>query len=325
MLATTCAAHAQSPVRQHLNFDDGWKFHLGHAADPHRDFNYGIANILAKTGDAAHTAINMDFDDKSWSSVQLPHDWAVTLPFEHVPNGDLDSHGYRSVGGLFPEHSIGWYRKSFTIDRADSGKRFVIQFDGIFRDSKVWINNCYLGGHFSGYSGSSYDITDFIRFNSKNVIVVRADASQFEGWFYEGAGIYRHTWLNVYDNLHIAREGGVYVHTTSVNDNATITVSTKLENKNLHAAAATVTTYITDRTGKKLTGTKEQPLSLAINATGAITLKSGSNTYSGTTLVNTGTLIAGVTNALGNTAYLYVSPTAAFNLSCSPFWFTPGV
>ena len=64
---------------------------------------------------------------------------------------------------LFPENSIGWYRKTFTIDRTDSGQRFVLQFDGIFRDSKVWINNCYLGGHFSGYSGSSYDITDFLR------------------------------------------------------------------------------------------------------------------------------------------------------------------
>ena len=271
MLALTFAGHAQPAVRQRLSFDDGWKFHLGHAADPHRDFNYGIGNILAKTGDAARTAISMEFDDKGWASVQLPHDWAVTLPFEHVANGDLDSHGYRSVGGLFPEHSIGWYRKTFTIDRADSGRRFVIQFDGIFRDSKVWVNNCYLGGHFSGYSGASYDITDFIRFGNKNVIVVRADASQYEGWFYEGAGIYRHTWLNVYDNLHIAQEGGVYVHTTSVGDKAIVTTSTKLENKNLHAASATVTTYITDRAGKKLAESREQPLSLAVNGIGAIT------------------------------------------------------
>ncbi|HEY8970265.1 MAG TPA: sugar-binding domain-containing protein, partial [Puia sp.] len=156
LLGITGAAFSQS-VREHLNFDEGWKFHLGHASDPHRDFNYGIANILAKTGDPGHnTAINMDFDDRGWASVQLPHDWAVGLPFEHVSNGDVDAHGYHAVGGLFPENSIGWYRKTFTIDRADSGRRFVLQFDGIFRDSKVWINNCYLGGHFSGYSGSSY-------------------------------------------------------------------------------------------------------------------------------------------------------------------------
>ena len=95
-----------------------------------------------------------------------PHDWAVGLPFANVPNGDVDAHGYHAVGGLFPENSVGWYRKTFSLDRADSGGRFVIQFDGIFRDSKVWINNCYLGGHFSGYSGSSYDITDFVRFGA---------------------------------------------------------------------------------------------------------------------------------------------------------------
>src|SRR5882757_601643 len=233
-LALTAAGFAQPIARQHINFDEDWKFHLGHATDPHRDFGYGITNILAKTGDAGrNTAINMDFDDKGWATVQLPHDWAVSLPFEHVANGDVDSHGYRAVGGLFPENSIGWYRKTFTIDRADSGKRFVIQFDGIFRDSKVWINNCYMGGHFSGYSGSSFDVTDFIRFNAKNTLVVRVDAGQYEGWFYEGAGIYRHTWLNVCDNLHIAPEGGVYVHTSSTADKATVNVSTKVENRNI--------------------------------------------------------------------------------------------
>lgn len=267
----TGTAFSQS-VREHRNFDEGWKFHLGHASDPHRDFNYGIANILAKTGDPGYnTAINMDFDDKGWASVQLPHDWVVGLPFEHVSNGDVDAHGYHAVGGLFPENSIGWYRKTFTIDRADSGRRFVIQFDGIFRDSKVWINNCYLGSHFSGYSGSSYDITDFIRFNGKNTIVVRADASQYEGWFYEGAGIYRHTWLNVFDDLHIAQDGGVYVRTASAGDKTTVTVTTRVENRGLGATAATVSAYITDRAGKELARTKEHSLSLAINGIGSVT------------------------------------------------------
>jgi beta-galactosidase len=271
LLGITGTAFSQS-VREHRNFDEGWKFHLGHANDPHRDFNYGIANILAKTGDPGHnTAINMNFDDKGWASVQLPHDWAVGLPFEHVSNGDVDSHGYHAVGGLFPENSIGWYRKTFTMDRADSGKRFVLQFDGIFRDSKVWINNCYLGGHFSGYSGSSYDITDFLRFNAKNTIVVRVDASQYEGWFYEGAGIYRHAWLNVFDDLHIAQDGGVYVRTNSAGDKTTVTVTTRVENRNIQPASATVSTYITDRSGKQLTQAKEQPLNLAVNGIGSVT------------------------------------------------------
>src|ERR1700742_2812921 len=102
--------------RQHINFDKDWKFHLGNATDPHRDFNYGIANILAKTGEAANTCIRMDFDDRAWTPVQLPHDWAVSLRFSHVPNGDVDAHGYHAVGALFPENSIGWYRKTFSVN-----------------------------------------------------------------------------------------------------------------------------------------------------------------------------------------------------------------
>ena len=226
--------------RQVMNFDKDWKFHPGHATDPHRDFNYSIANILAKTGDAGNTCIRMDFDDRSWQSVQLPHDWAVSLPFEHVSNEDVDAHGYHAVGALFPENSIGWYRKTFTLPHGDSGKRFVVRFDGIFRDSKVWINGCYLGGHFSGYGSAAYDITDFIHFGSDNTVVVRADASQDEGWFYEGAGIYRHAWLESFTNVHAAEVGGVFVHTTTTGDQATVTIETRVVNEEIHAADAMV-------------------------------------------------------------------------------------
>ena len=249
-------------AQQRLSFDDGWKFHLGNASDPHRDFNYGIGNILSKTGDADRTAIRSDFDDKDWETVQLPHDWAVGLPFVHIANGDLDSHGYHAVGGLFPENSIGWYRKTFVLEKGDSGRSVLLQFDGIFRDSKVWINNCYLGGNFSGYTGSSYDITDFLHYGGKNTVVVRVDASQFEGWFYEGAGIYRHAWLDISDNRHIARAGGVFVHTAAAGDGAEVTVETKVENSGLSDAQLSVTTYITDRDGKAIGQGQERPLSV---------------------------------------------------------------
>jgi beta-galactosidase len=264
------AASGQSPNgRQHLNFDEGWKFHPGHATDPHRDFNYGIANILSKTGEADNTCIRMDFDDRAWETVKLPHDWAVALPFAHVDNGDVDAHGYHAVGALFPENSIGWYRKSFSIGRADSGTRFVLRFDGIFRDSKVWINNCYLGGHFSGYGGAAYDITDFVHFNGKNTVVVRVDASQYEGWFYEGAGIYRHAWLDSYSKVHIA-EGGVFVHTTTSGDQSDVTIETRVVNQEIHAADAVVSAYITDRDGKKIMQSAAQSVSLATGKEGTV-------------------------------------------------------
>jgi len=269
IFAAYVTAHGQSSGRQRMNFDKDWKFHLGHATDPHRDFNYSIANILAKTGDAANTCIRMDFDDRSWQTVQLPHDWAVSLPFANVDNDDVAAHGYHAVGALFPENSIGWYRKTFTLAHGDSGRRFVLRFDGIFRDSKVWINNCYLGGHFSGYGGAAYDITDFIHFGSKNTVVVRVDASQYEGWFYEGAGIYRHAWLESFPNVHAAELGGVFVHTSTGGDQTAVTVETRVVNQEIRAADATVSAYITDRDGKKIAQGSEQSLSLATGREGA--------------------------------------------------------
>src|ERR1700722_13054163 len=95
------------PARERRSFDDDWRFHPGHATDPHRDFDYTVANILSKTGDARNTCIRMDFDDRSWTTIQLPHDWAVALPFSHVANEDVEAHGYHAIGALSPENSIG--------------------------------------------------------------------------------------------------------------------------------------------------------------------------------------------------------------------------
>src|SRR5258705_1792101 len=230
-LATFCLgaglfAQTSSPGR-HSNFDDNWKFSFGHAANPEKDFNYSIATIFAKSGGAARTAIDPRFRDSVWRTLNLPHDWAVELPFVNVDNRDVESHGYKPVGGLFPETSIGWYRKHFTIARADSGQRFQIQFDGIFRDANIWINGFYVGNNMSGYVGNAYDITDFVNFDRDNVLVVRADATQYEGWFYEGAGIYRHVWLNQYNNLHIVHDG-IYTYSEVAGNKATINVNTDI-------------------------------------------------------------------------------------------------
>src|SRR5215212_9774755 len=126
--------------RQQINFDNDWKFQFGHAANAEKDFNYTIATIFSKSGAAQGTAINPRFDDSKWRKLNLPHDWAVELPFVNKDNFDLMSHGYKPVGGLFPETSIGWYRKHFIVDKKDSGQRFQIQFDGIFRDANIWVN-----------------------------------------------------------------------------------------------------------------------------------------------------------------------------------------
>lgn len=263
----------QSPSqRQHLDFDKGWKFHLGNAADPVRDFNFSVANIFSKSGKADGTAIDPLFNDSAWRTLQLPHDWAVELPFENSPNPDVMAHGYKPLGGLYPQNSIGWYRKHFSIEGSDSGQRFVIQFDGIFRDSKIWVNGLYVGNNTSGYSGISYDITDYVNFGKENTIVVRVDASQYEGWFYEGAGIYRHVWLNQYNNLHVIPDG-LFVYTAIQDDKAIINVETTVINQALNTAKGTVSCYITDRDGKIIARAKEQPITWNSNETKTIKQK----------------------------------------------------
>ena len=248
-----------------INFDEGWKFHFGHAGDPAKDFNYGIPAIFSKSGKTDQTALAINFDDKAWRTLDLPHDWAVELPFVNTPNFDVQSHGYKPVGGLYPETSIGWYRKHFTVAKADSGIRFSIQFDGIFRNANIWVNGFFLGNNQSGYVGATYDITDYIQFDKDNVITVRVDATQYEGWFYEGAGIYRHVWLNKFNNLHF-EQNGVFLYSDVKDKSAQINIEASIQNEQLSGANFTIYSYLTDRNGKRLAQTKPQAVQLVSNA-----------------------------------------------------------
>ena len=265
-LLLTVSSFAQ---RQKINFNNDWKFQFGHAANAEKDFNYSIATIFSKSGGAANTAIDPKFNDSKWRTLNLPHDWAVELPFVYKDNFDLMAHGYKPVGGLFPETSIGWYRKHFTVAAADSGQQFQLQFDGIFRDANIWLNGFFLGNNKSGYVGVAYDVTDYINFDKNNVLVVRADASQYEGWFYEGAGIYRHVWLNKFSNVSIANDG-VFAWSSLKGNVATVNIETTVQNQELNPAGCTVYTYVTDRSGKKLVQSKEQSVSLSLNGTSVV-------------------------------------------------------
>ncbi len=260
MLAGICS-FAQ---RKQVNIDNNWKFAFGHAANPDKDFNYSTKTIFSKSGGAGGTAIDPRYNDSSWRTLDLPHDWAVELPFVYVDNFDVESHGYKPVGGLFPATSIGWYRKNFTIPQTDSGRRFQLQFDGIFRDAQVWVNGFYLGNNQSGYVGVNYDITDFINYDKNNVITVRVDATQYEGWFYEGAGIYRHVWLNTYANTHIATDG-VFAYASINGNKATLNVETTIANEYGSAGNYSVNTYVTDRNGVKITAANETALTINTN------------------------------------------------------------
>jgi beta-galactosidase len=171
---------------------------------------------------------------------------------------------------LFPETSIGWYRKTFNIARSDSSNRFVLRFDGIYRNSKVWVNGFYLGTNESGYIGISYDISDYLFFDKPNLVTVRVDATQYEGWFYEGAGIYRHVWLEQYHPLHFA-EGGVFVHSEVRQNAATVNLEMTIQNEHFKKENASVSFYVSDRNGKKLASSIQRPIS--ISAFGEATLE----------------------------------------------------
>ena len=187
-------AQSVSP-HEHLSLDAHWKFHLGD--------DWPEAIKLDKCQSVTGPLVAW-FNDQAWRTVDLPHDWAIELPFD--PAGDM-SHGYKALGPGFPQNSIGWYRRKFELTPADAGKRIWLQFDGVFRDATVCVNGWRVLRHESGYSSFRTDITDIVTTNRLNLITVKVDASQFEGWFYEGAGIYRHVWLDKTDPVAIAPDG----------------------------------------------------------------------------------------------------------------------
>jgi len=218
--------------REQILMDFGWKFHLGHSSDVSRDFEFGGGDPSSRTkaGDAVG-AIRPDFDDSKWQNIDLPHDWAVELGFDAKAER---CHGYKLLGREWPATSIGWYRKTFKLAKSEEGKRLSIEFDGVFRDSIAWLNGHLLGRHMSGYTSFRYDITDYVNYDGKNVLVVRVDASQFEGWFYEGAGIYRHVRLVKTDPLHVAHWGTFVtstVHNRAGTIQADVTIKTEIVNE----------------------------------------------------------------------------------------------
>lgn len=219
-------AFAGQGLRHSTRIDDGWRFALGHATDPAQDFDHGMRPFFfakAGYGDGPAAA---DFEDRPWRRVDLPHDWAVELPFSERGSGN---HGSKAVGRGFPENSVGWYRRELAIPADAKGRRLALEFDGVFRDSVVWVNGHWLHREPSGYSGFRVDITDYLNYGGRNVVAVRVDVTTQEGWWYEGAGIYRHVWLTQTGPLHVAPHG-TFVRATVNGDSADVTVDTTVRN-----------------------------------------------------------------------------------------------
>ena len=255
LMMVSVSAKAQN-VRKKTRLDEGWKFAFGNAADPEKDFGCGTEyfNYLTKANSIHNEGpYSEKFDDSQWKSVRVPHDWVTTLPYERNAS---HSHGYKTVGYKYPETSVGWYRKVINIPESDLGKHISLQFDGIFRDARVWFNGYYMGNEPSGYATQVYDVTEYVNYGGDNLICVRADATLEEGWFYEGAGIYRDAWLVETSSVSVAPFGTfVYSDIHKPYDRATITVETEVCNSSLESLECAVRQRLLDAEGNEIAST----------------------------------------------------------------------
>jgi beta-galactosidase len=244
-------ADAMTPAvlpREKLLFDFGWKFTFGNGADPAKDLGFGNGQgDFAKTGDFEFAKAK--FDDSKWRTLDLPHDWAVELPF--VRDEVQNSHGFKPLGRRYPETSVGWYRRSFDIPESDKGRRIWVEFDGAFRDVLVFVNGCFIGRNDNGYAPFQFDLTDFLAYGKKNYIVARVDASFGDGWFYEGAGIYRHVWLTKTDALNLGKWES-YVRSEIQGSRAILTFGTQVKNDGAQSETFHVSWKFLDPTGKEV-------------------------------------------------------------------------
>jgi len=260
LLATAMLAAAP---RDRVLLNNDWTFHLGYAGDMMKDFTHGTEyfTTISKVQSIDHNygPARPDFDDSGWQKVSLPHDWVVDLPF----SGEAShSHGYKCVGWRYPENSVGWYRKHLFIPSDDQGRRIVIEFEGVYRDSQVYCNGCYLGGERSGYMSKTYDITDYIDYGKDNVITVRCDASLEEGWYYEGAGIYESVWLTKTDPVAIAPYG-VQVKEYEFGSTACVAKGVvKVLNRSLADAEAYAIIALKNASGKSVAKCKPVPVNV---------------------------------------------------------------
>ncbi len=293
--AASAEALAAVEPREQLLFDFGWKFQFGHGSDPARDLGFGHGQgDFAKTGEFAFA--KGKFDDSKWRTLNLPHDWAVELPFVH--DEVQNSHGFKPVGRRYPETSVGWYRREFDVPDSDAGRRISVEFDGAFRSVLVFVNGCFIGRNDNGYAPFRFDLTDFLAVGAKNYIVLRVDASFGDGWFYEGAGVYRHLWLTKTDALHLGKWEST-VRTAVSGNSAVLTLGTVVENEGKQAENAKVSWKILDAAGKTVATAEAAPQSVAVDGTATFSATAklanpalwsvdASNLYSAIVIVETG-------------------------------------
>lgn len=194
--------------------------------------------------------------DAAWQAVQLPHDWRIS----QKPKPDhAVAPGYPLVWqGFFPS-GVAYYRKLFSSEGLQD-TRTSITFDGIGGFSDIWFNGFWVGQQTTGYSPISIDVTELLRPVSEgpNVLLVRSDSSEAEGWWYEGGGLYRHVWLETYGQVHVARDG-VYIRTPTVtSDTAQVLVAVEIENQDHESSSVSLEVVIEQSDGQEVARVRSQ-------------------------------------------------------------------
>lgn len=224
LLAGACTSVPQSDGdARRTDFTAGWTFTLG--------------------DDTA--AIAPDYDDSGWRKLNLPHDWAI--------EGDFSKDNPSGTGGGALPGGIGWYRKAFTVDKADQGKRLYIDFDGVYMNSTVYLNGHKLGTRPYGYISFSYDLTPYLNWEGKNVLAVRVDnAEQPNSRWYSGCGIYRNVWLTRVAPVHVA-QWGTYVTAENVSESSALlklNTTVQYDADSAETAQVELLSQLLDATGK---------------------------------------------------------------------------
>jgi len=205
-----------------VSFDSAWKFHLGDV-----------------TGAQATT-----FDDSAWTSLDVPHDWSISLAFNQGSKA--------GGGGGYLDGGTGWYRKTFTLPAESSGQRVLVQFDGVYMDSTVYLNGTQVGARPYGFSSFECDVTASAKSGGSNVLAVRVNNQQPSSRWYSGSGIYRHTWLKTVNPVRVAYTG-VFVTTPQVSStSATVNIAVTVQNDATTDQSVTVASSVRDASGAEV-------------------------------------------------------------------------
>ena len=216
ILFGSCSKKEDSFVNRKVSFNSDWSFHLN--------------DSLADKDTIGSST--------KWRSLNVPHDWSI--------EGKFDEKSPAGYGGGALTGGLGWYKKTFKLNTSDSSKVISITFDGVYRNSEVWINGHFLGKRPNGYIGFQYDMSPYLIYGDKtNEIIVKVDNSkQPNSRWYSGSGIFRNVWIETTDKLHVAN-WGTYVTTPKVTaENASVKFETTIQNQNSASKKATITTTI---------------------------------------------------------------------------------